>query len=59
MSRPIRALMRLSALRHNLDVARRAAGKARVLAVVKANAYGHGLLRSCAALSGADGFAVL
>jgi len=59
MSRPIRASIRIAALRHNLDVARRAARGSRVLAVVKANAYGHGLLSASAALSEADGFAVL
>jgi alanine racemase len=51
--------MRLSALRHNLEVARRCAPGARHLAVVKANAYGHGLLRAARALQAADGFAVL
>jgi alanine racemase len=44
---------------HNLEVARRHAGAARVFAVVKANAYGHGLSRVRRALAAADGFAVL
>ena len=44
---------------HNLRVARRHAGAARVFAVVKANAYGHGLSRARRALAAADGFAVL
>ncbi len=35
------------------------AGPARVWAVVKANAYGHGLLRAARALAAADGFALL
>jgi alanine racemase len=40
--RPTRAEVDLPALRHNLAAARTLAGKAQVLAVVKANAYGHG-----------------
>lgn len=59
MPRPIRASFRLSALRHNLGVARRHAPKSRVWAVVKADAYGHGLLRVAQALAGADGYALL
>jgi len=59
MPRPIRATIRAAALAHNLEVARRHAGGARVWAVVKANAYGHGLLRAAPALGAADGFALL
>jgi alanine racemase len=59
MPRPIRATFRASALRHNLQVARESAGDARIWAVMKANAYGHGLERAARALAGADGFAVL
>ncbi len=59
MPRPISATINLGALRHNLAVARRHAPASRVLAVVKANAYGHGLLRVVRALSAADGFALL
>ena len=59
MPRPIRASFRLSALRHNLGVARRHAPQSRVWAVVKADAYGHGLLRVARALAAADGFALL
>lgn len=57
--RPISATISRHALRHNLEVAKRHAGGARIWAVVKANAYGHGLLRVVAALEGADGFALL
>ena len=57
--RPLFATIDSAALRHNLSVVRRHAARSRVLAVVKANAYGHGLMRSAAALSGADGFALL
>jgi len=59
MPRPIRATIRASALRHNLQVAREYAGDARIWAVMKANAYGHGLERAARALADADGFAVL
>lgn len=58
MSRPIQAHIDLSALAHNLRIARRASG-ARVLAVIKANAYGHGLLPAAEALREADGYALL
>ncbi len=57
--RPIKASVCLDAMAHNLRVARRHAGAARLMAVVKANAYGHGLARAMRALSAADGFAVL
>jgi alanine racemase len=59
MARPIRVTIHLSALRNNLGVARQTAPQAQPLAVIKANAYGHGLLRAAAALRVADGFAVL
>ena len=59
MPRPIEALVHADALAANLAVARRAAGGARVWAVVKANAYGHGIGNVYAALKGADGFALL
>lgn len=59
MPRPIQATIHLQALAHNLNVARSHAPDARVWAVVKANAYGHGIERVYAALRGADGFALL
>ena len=59
MPRPIRATIHTDALRNNLSVARRAAPDARVWAVVKANAYGHGIERVFGGLRGADGFALL
>jgi len=57
--RPIQATIHLDALRHNLAVAKHRAPNSKVMAVVKANAYGHGLLRAAKGLSQADGFAVL
>src|SRR6478752_8890678 len=59
MPRPILATVHTDALRHNLDRARRSALEARVWAVVKANAYGHGIERAYDGLRGADGFALL
>ncbi|WP_157270774.1 alanine racemase [Azohydromonas aeria] len=59
MPRPIQALIHTEALTHNLGRARAAAPDARVWAVVKANAYGHGIERVFQALRGADGFALL
>jgi alanine racemase len=46
------------ALRHNLQVIRRFAPESRVMAVIKANAYGHGLVAVARALDAADAFAV-
>jgi alanine racemase len=46
------------ALRHNLDVIRQWAPNSRVMAVIKANAYGHGLVAVARALESADAFAV-
>ena len=59
MPRPIRAAISASALAHNLAVARKHAGNAKIWAVIKANAYGHGLERAARAMQAADGFAVL
>jgi alanine racemase len=59
VTRPIQARISASALRNNLAVARRRVPGARLLAVIKANAYGHGLMRAARALRDADGFAVL
>jgi alanine racemase len=59
MPRPIRATIDAAAFAHNLALARAQAGQARIWAVLKAGAYGHGLLRSAKALAAADGFAIL
>jgi alanine racemase len=58
MSRATRATIDTGALTHNLSVVRRQAPGARVMAVVKANAYGHGLATAVRALGAADAFAV-
>jgi alanine racemase len=54
----IRAVIDTGALRHNLQRARAAAPDARVMSVIKANAYGHGLVPAAKALAGTDGYAV-
>src|SRR4029453_16540643 len=59
MPRPISAVIDLLAMRRNLALARRHARGRFVWAVVKANAYGHGLLRAVRAFSEADGLALL
>ena len=59
MPRPIEAIVHRAALAANLEVAREAAAGARVWAVVKADAYGHGIANVFPALQRADGFALL
>ncbi|MBI3479325.1 MAG: alanine racemase [Nitrosomonadales bacterium] len=59
MARPIQAHIDLGALEHNLRLARRAAPTARIMSVIKAEGYGHGLLRAAEALAATDGFALL
>ncbi len=59
MSRPLRAVISVAALCRNLALARRRAGGARVWAVMKGNAYGHGLKAACAGFHAADGWALL
>ena len=59
MPRPIQASFDLGAFAHNLELVRKTAPRARAWAVVKANAYGHGLLRAAGAMRAADGFALL
>jgi alanine racemase len=57
--RPVQTSISLGALRHNLRVAKEGSRGARLWAVVKANAYGHGLRRVEPALGAADGLALL
>jgi alanine racemase len=59
MTRPIRAEISVSALRHNYALAKSRAPNSQVFAVVKANAYGHGIERVARALPDADAFATL
>lgn len=57
MSFPL-ATIDSAALRNNLGVVRRLAPRSRVLAVIKANAYGHGIVPAARTLADADAFAV-
>ena len=57
--RPIRVRIDSAALRHNLGAARRRAPRSRIWAVVKANAYGHGLERAARAFAAAEGLALI
>ena len=59
MARPIFAQINLAALAANVAKAREKAPRAQLLAVVKADAYGHGLLRVLPSLAEADGLALL
>ena len=59
MPRPIQAFVHSDALRHNLQRMKECTPDARVWAVVKANAYGHGIERAYEGLRGCDGFALL
>ena len=59
MPRPIEALIHPDAVAHNLARARASVPDAKLWAVVKANAYGHGIERVYQGLRGADGIALL
>jgi len=58
MTPAVVAVLNLDAARHNLAKVRSYAPNAKVMAVIKANGYGHGLLRMAEALQQADAFAV-
>lgn len=59
MTRPLQAIVHPHALQHNLQRVKALAPDARIWAVVKANAYGHGIERVFDSLRAADGFALL
>ncbi len=56
--RATQVIVDLAALRHNLAQARAAAPGRHIMAAIKANGYGHGLIRVARALEAADGFGV-
>ena len=58
MSRRVTATIHLDALRHNLAQVRERVPGSKVMAVVKADGYGHGLERVVRALTAADAFGV-
>lgn len=57
--RPAQARIDLQALQHNFRRVRALAPDSKVMAIIKANAYGHGLVQVAQALSGADAFGVV
>ena len=59
MPRPILATIHPRAIRHNLERVRRSAPDVKLMSMVKANAYGHGLEHAFPGLRATDGFAVL
>ena len=59
MPRPLTATIDMGALQHNLAKVRQHGAGASVFAVVKADAYGHGVTRAARALGDADGLALL
>ena len=59
MSRPIAAYISVAAMAANLQQVRMRATASRVWAVVKANAYGHGLASACEGFAAADGLALI
>ncbi len=54
----VEAHIDLAALQHNLNRVRQVAPNSRIMAVIKANGYGHGMIQMAKALNGADAFAV-
>lgn len=58
MARATTATIHLDALQHNLAHIRQAAPNSKIMAVVKADGYGHGLERVAKALTDADAFGV-
>lgn len=59
MTRPACAHIDRGALQHNLARVRAAAPASRIIAIIKANAYGHGLVSVAQALTAADAFGVV
>jgi alanine racemase len=59
MPRPLTATIHLDAMRHNFAMARQQVPASKIWAIVKANAYGHGLERAMRGFSDADGFALI
>ena len=58
MTRPARALICLAALQHNFNRVKESAPASQVMAIIKANAYGHGLVHIARGLPQADAFGV-
>src|SRR6202007_3458112 len=59
MARPLTASIDVAAMQHNLAVAKGHAPQSRVWAVVKANAYGHGVHYAVRGFAAADGLGLI
>lgn len=59
MTRPARACIDLRALQYNFQTVQKVAPQSRIIAIIKANAYGHGLLRIAQSLHEAEAFGVV
>lgn len=57
--RPLKVFVDQASLRHNFAIVKQLAPKSKIMSVVKANGYGHGLINVAQGLSESDGFAVL
>lgn len=58
MTRPSRVIIDKSALKHNLQLVKKLTHNSKIMAIVKADAYGHGLVRVAKTLQDADAFGV-
>jgi len=58
VSRPARARIDTSAWRHNMNRVKQFAPDSKIMAVIKANAYGHGMITAAKALLESDAFGV-
>jgi alanine racemase len=59
MPRPLVAIIDIAAMQRNLAVAKQHAPAAKIWAIVKANAYGHGLARAARGFAAADGLGLI
>jgi alanine racemase len=58
MTRPARAHINLQALQHNFSRVQQAVPHSKIMAIIKANAYGHGMIGVAQSLPDADAFGV-
>ena len=57
--RPLKVFINQASLRHNLGIVRQLVPQSKIMSVIKANGYGHGLINVAHGLRESDGFAVL
>ena len=58
MTRPSRVIIDTKALKHNFTRIKELAPRSKVMAIIKADAYGHGIVRVAKTLNNADAFGV-